>query len=706
MPSEILDFAVGTIIGNISTAVVLTLVYYNFILFEDYFRVIIWAFLFSQALRGAKEKICRLLRYLSRGKEIQRDGLLYTVWTQAIPYFLRSTRRPRATGTDADAPPPVDRPQDKLTNLVMDNGIFIFAWISGVSIYVRMFSLSSFLQLSVGIVVVASLAVWVLDRRVFYYRLFISDDVLGFFVLFYLGTESYMEGSLAASQVSRWIHTNVVNDERTRAMWSEQMANGKAMVSSAIHGVEGSYNRTLWFGPFKAMLVSYYDTPANTTIVHGGASGSSSLFPNLTWVQGTDFVFLGTLLSFFISIVPIIPPYLICLPYVCLRLSTSFVPAVALLVVHYLAFTWIDQVLYERSLTSINAYISALSGVVFGPLLVCGVNWAYEISNHGVQAATSDDAVMTSPSSSPVHDEHGSIFSSAYRALSGGLLRSNLSRGFSFDSARDQAVVVVDVQVHYGKEAATPWVVRYVARKEWSYEDLVKNLCRTLHVSHVRGLYAKANHAQILGVEHMIPGELITVDVQDDPLQDDVLSASSARPPMHFQQHDKHGGRFAKAGKTTAAVARASSPDSGSSSAFGGDSDGDTAAIAADSPCPVTVDSQSESFDSAANTSFRSALNGLRIQTDFTRANDDAHGAATAENTVGHEDEPMPPPDKPIQPITQDQPNKQQPTLQPPTSPLYITEKVTTLRQRRGSMASPADEATKPGLWKSLFKPN
>ncbi|RHY95798.1 hypothetical protein DYB31_011056, partial [Aphanomyces astaci] len=291
MPSEILDFAVGTIIGNISTAVVLTLVYYNFILFEDYFRVIIWAFLFSQALRGAKEKICRLLRYLSRGKEIQRDGLLYTVWTQAIPYFLRSTRRPRATGTDADAPPPVDRPQDKLTNLVMDNGIFIFAWISGVSIYVRMFSLSSFLQLSVGIVVVASLAVWVLDRRVFYYRLFISDDVLGFFVLFYLGTESYMEGSLAASQVSRWIHTNVVNDERTRAMWSEQMANGKAMVSSAIHGVEGSYNRTLWFGPFKAMLVSYYDTPANTTILHGGASGSSSLFPNLTWVQACSLAY-------------------------------------------------------------------------------------------------------------------------------------------------------------------------------------------------------------------------------------------------------------------------------------------------------------------------------------------------------------------------------------------------------------------------------
>ncbi|RHZ34457.1 hypothetical protein DYB26_012188 [Aphanomyces astaci] len=309
--------------------------------------------------------------------------------------------------------------------------------------------------------------------------------------------------------------------------------------------------------------------------------------------------------------------------------------------------------------------------------------------------------MMTSPSSSPVHDEHGSIFSSAYRALSGGLLRSNLSRGFSFDSARDQAVVVVDVQVHYGKEAATPWVVRYVARKEWSYEDLVKNLCRTLHVSHVRGLYAKANHAQILGVEHMIPGELITVDVQDDPLQDDVLSASSARPPMHFQQHDKHGGRFAKAGKS---AARASSPSTTPTT---------TPVLVRRrshaSTTPRGRSKQSSSFDgfhSAANTSFRSALNGLRIQTDFTRANGDAHGAATAENTVGHEEEPMPPPDKPIQPITLDQPNKQQPTLQPPTSPLYITEKVTTLRQRRGSMTSPAEETTKPGLWKSLFKPN
>ncbi len=70
---DIIDYAVGTIIGNISTAVVLVLVYYNFLLFEDYFRVIIWSILFSQALRGAKENICRVLRYLSRGKEIERD---------------------------------------------------------------------------------------------------------------------------------------------------------------------------------------------------------------------------------------------------------------------------------------------------------------------------------------------------------------------------------------------------------------------------------------------------------------------------------------------------------------------------------------------------------------------------------------------------------------------------------------------------------
>ncbi|RHY33728.1 hypothetical protein DYB32_001447 [Aphanomyces invadans] len=888
MPTEILDFAVGTIIGNISTAVVLTLVYYNFILFEDYFRVIIWAFLFSQALRGAKEKICRLLRYLSRGKEIQRD--------------------------------------DKLTNLIMDNGIFIFAWIGGVSIYVRMFSFVSFLQLSVGILFAGSLAVWTLDRRVFYYRLFISDDVLvslllilgcfGFFVLFYLGTESYMEGSLAASHVSRWIQTNVVNDERTRAMWTEQIANGKAMVSSAIHRVEGSYNNTIWFGPLKTMVVSYYENPgANQSL----QAGTSVFPPNMTWVQawsfayaqlsdfnltsvevsdmtskgleysgmavgsviqlvfvlvaivvafvsiglksfffvtslfyllsakwdpverivydlipiapekrpamvaslrraiegvfflpmkisslhaivslGTDFVFLGTLLSFFISIVPIIPPYLICLPYVCLRLSTSFVPAILLFVVHYFAFTWIDQVLYERSLTSINAYISALSvafgvyvfglevsprgvvhvdrgwrpltvhvrqGVVFGPLLVCGVNWAYEISNHGVKAATTDEETSSSPHGL---DGQDSIFTSAYKAISGGL-RGNLSRGFSFDSSSDHAICF-DLEVHRDTPGTPPYVVRYIAKKDWSYEYLVKNMRHTLKVWNVRGLYAKKNHAQILSVEHIFPKELIQVVVQDEPNSplshplphvEEYSSSSSHRPPMHHL-NVKQSGRGAKGGRvlspstTPTLVRRRSanttphssnrthatsnhclvprrsfrSSESGSSSTHG-DSDGAVDESSSPAVVPslnrsstITVDPESDSFDgfhTAASASFRAALKGLRIQSDVSPPADvqDPHNCAMEASLYESAPEeptlPPPPVDKPVTNPTDDgvttAPVLAQPPLHSPTSPLYITEKVTTLRQRRGSvtMDSPtaaSDRSTKPGLWKSIFKPN
>jgi len=71
--TEILEFAVGTMIGNIATALTLVLAYYNFLLFEDYIRVIIWSILFSQALRGAKERIVQMLRYLSKDKEIAKN---------------------------------------------------------------------------------------------------------------------------------------------------------------------------------------------------------------------------------------------------------------------------------------------------------------------------------------------------------------------------------------------------------------------------------------------------------------------------------------------------------------------------------------------------------------------------------------------------------------------------------------------------------
>jgi predicted PurR-regulated permease PerM len=77
-------------------------------------------------------------------------------------------------------------------------------------------------------------------------------------------------------------------------------------------------------------------------------------------------VYLATTFTFLISIVPIIPPYLVCLPWVTsIWVTSSFIKAIALFGVQYFAFTLVDDMLYEKSIVALNSYVSALS-VVFG----------------------------------------------------------------------------------------------------------------------------------------------------------------------------------------------------------------------------------------------------------------------------------------------------------------------------------------------------
>lgn len=60
------------LIGNISTALIIVLCYFNFLLFENYLRLIVWAFLVSQALRQAKTNIVSILEYLSDDPDVNR----------------------------------------------------------------------------------------------------------------------------------------------------------------------------------------------------------------------------------------------------------------------------------------------------------------------------------------------------------------------------------------------------------------------------------------------------------------------------------------------------------------------------------------------------------------------------------------------------------------------------------------------------------
>lgn len=67
-----LDCLCLQLIGNISTALIVVICYFNFLLFENYLRLIVWAILFSQALRQAKNNVVSVLQYLSDDPDVDK----------------------------------------------------------------------------------------------------------------------------------------------------------------------------------------------------------------------------------------------------------------------------------------------------------------------------------------------------------------------------------------------------------------------------------------------------------------------------------------------------------------------------------------------------------------------------------------------------------------------------------------------------------
>lgn len=224
-------------------------------------------------------------------------------------------------------------------------------------------------------------------------------------------------------------------------------------------------------------------------------------------------MYLATTVTFFISIVPIIPPYLVCVPWVVsIGVTSSVVKALALFGVQYFAFTVLDDMLYEKSIVALNSYVSALSvvfgvyvfgfeGVIFGPLSVCGVSFAYEVSNHGIQAAQDDgrnaDETKADEEESELEESQSTgssfeddeaktdgaesssnIFSSAmYRVISGPLV-DRVRRRFSIDISTEDSVCVTLVV----EGLKHPRKVRFVANKTWGSKALHDSIRRMLRV--------------------------------------------------------------------------------------------------------------------------------------------------------------------------------------------------------------------------------
>jgi hypothetical protein len=158
-----------------------------------------------------------------------------------------------------------------------------------------------------------------------------------------------------------------------------------------------------------------------------------------------------------------------------------------------------------------------LKGVIFGPLIVCGVTFAYDVSNHGIQAAQdeygksdevrqdsmldgSDGEDSRSTASSGEVDDHRkekepshqseedadqgpntNIFSNAmYRVISGPLV-DRVRRRLSIDIATEGSVCVTLVV----EGLKTTRKVRFVVNKSWTQKTLHDNIRRMLHVHSV-----------------------------------------------------------------------------------------------------------------------------------------------------------------------------------------------------------------------------
>ncbi|CAH0479783.1 unnamed protein product [Peronospora belbahrii] len=641
--AEFVEMILAQLIGNISTALILMLIYFNFLLFENYLRLIVWAIVCSQALRQAKNNVISVLQYLSDDADINRYGFLTCVFSKTTEIFISH---------------PHDGSRRTANEMFLNYGIFLFSLIGAVSIWMRMYSWVSFLSIVIVSWITVLSLIKILDRRIFYYRYFFSDEVLvsvllilgffttGAFVILFLGTESYLEGSRAATDLSEWVQDNFINDERTRQVWSEQVENSRAMISQAISGVENNFNDTMWWPPLKSLVKTYYvdakfsdgnstsqssffsrlSLPENMTLVEAVTFAYSNLDSvNMTSVQLTDwtskglevssiavgsvaqlvflvftlviaFVSLGIRSFFFVSslfyllctnwdpverfvqdLLPIqinkrpevvrslrkaiegvffLPLKMASIHAIVTMVSFTIVDADFMyLATTYVAFNVLDEMLYEKSIVALNSYVSALSvvlgvyvfgfeGVIFGPLIVCGVTFAYDVSNHGIQAAHdeharsdegkqdcldgSDGEESRSTTSSFDYADHEkdkgfndysegnadqgantNIFSDAvYRVISGPLV-DRVCRRLSMDVTTEGSVCVTLV-VEGMKRIRK---VRFVVNKSWTQKALHDNIRRMLHAHSVECI-STADGVEVLSPLHIVAGEVLHVRVR------------------------------------------------------------------------------------------------------------------------------------------------------------------------------------------------
>ena len=219
----------------------------------------------------------------------------------------------------------------------------------------------------------------------------------------------------------------------------------------------------------------------------------------------------------------------------------------------------IDESLYEKSLGALNTYVSALSvvfgvyvfgfeGVVFGPLLVCGVSFVYELSEHSISSTT--EGTLTPASKRKLRKKkilensissttsifgpwgmnentssrksifgswgvnespNSNLLSSAYRKIS---TEGVSFFGTSLNKRRISEEVSASVSGSGNVTMVLLWdnkKYRFVASKQWSMDIFFSSIEKSLSCPRIESIVTKEDEVIVVNVVHIQDKEVLRV---------------------------------------------------------------------------------------------------------------------------------------------------------------------------------------------------
>ena len=164
-------------------------------------------------------------------------------------------------------------------SMVVEHGTYgtlVFATVGILSVLLRFCSLLNLTLIILFLILFSFFLIWLLDRRIFWFRIFISYESLVpailiislfstlIFMVLYLAGESITEGKESILLITDWIQTQFIDDESTQSMLTYQIEYGKSAVSSALQQLDLQYNQTVWWPTVKE-LYKFYNTQTSNT---------------------------------------------------------------------------------------------------------------------------------------------------------------------------------------------------------------------------------------------------------------------------------------------------------------------------------------------------------------------------------------------------------------------------------------------------------